>query len=114
MINSKSENQIRHEELIDFLSQFAQYSTKDGKPILKKIKAIRTSNKAHKISHTEINLAVIVFTDVLNLGGGSIGNIDLYSLLQAYLTIPEYRVKINDLIKEAQSFDFHRKGKSSK
>ena len=103
------EYQTRHEKLIDFLSQLSQYSSEDGKPLLKKIKDVRTVDKVEKIPRGDINVAVVVFTDTLNIYSGSAGNVDLYRLLQAYLTIPEYRDKINSLVDEAHSFDYNTK-----
>lgn len=100
--------QQRHELLIDFLSQFSQYQH-EGKPRLPKVKKQITSDKVKNIDIEDINAAVVVFTDTLNIGGGSIGNINLYRLLQAYLTVPEYREKINKLVDEAHSFEFKKK-----
>lgn len=101
-------NQERHEKLIDFLNGFKQYQSEDGKPLLKKVKRTVTSDQFKNISINDINKAVVVFTDVLNLYGGSVGDVDLYSLLQAYLKVPEYRGKIDKVVSEANSFDLHR------
>lgn len=103
-INNK---QTRHEMLIDFLSQFEQYQF-DCKPRLKKVKEQIDSSKLKDININDINGAVMVFSDTLNLGGGSIGNSDLYQLLQAYLTIPEYRDKINDVVREAKLYQYNK------
>ena len=97
----KNESQIRHEKLIDFLSQFFQYQLGDGTPSMKKIKEVRTIDEVDKISTNDINRAVVVFTDTLNMYSGSAGNIDLYRLLQAYLTIPGCRDKLNNIVNEA-------------
>jgi hypothetical protein len=107
-MQTTNDSQIRHEKLIDFLSQFKQYQH-DGKPRLKKVKTQLSSDKVKNIDINDINAAVVVFVDTLNLGGGSISNIDLYRLLQAYLTIPEYRDKINDLVDEAHSYSYRKK-----
>lgn len=101
-------NQERHEKLITFLSEFKQYQNQDGTPRLKKIKKTRTSNQVEKIDFNDVNAAVIVLTDVLNIGGGSIGNIDLYRLLQAYLLIPEYREKIDIVVNEAHTYSYNK------
>ncbi len=96
-----NEHQIRHEKLIDFLSQFSQYQY-DGKPRLKKVKEQISGSQTETIDINDINSAVIVFCDTLNLSGGSSGNMDLYNLLQSYLKNPESRKKINDVIFESR------------
>lgn len=101
-------NQTRHEMLLDFLSQFTQYQF-DGKPRFKIVKEQITSEKVKDIDINDINVAVIVLCDTLNLYGGSTGDIDIYQLLQAYLTIPEYRVKINSVVNEAKSFAYNNR-----
>lgn len=108
MMKIKTEKQKRHEKLIDFLSQFSQYQTKEGQTLLQKVNEGRMGKKIEKISIFDVNLAVVAFTDVLNIMSGSAGNIDLYRLLQAYLTVPEYRGKINDVVNEAHSFVYTR------
>lgn len=42
-----------------------------------------------------INKVAVMLSTALNLDGGSVGNIDLYQLLQAYILDPEKRAKIN-------------------
>jgi len=88
--------QMRHEKLVDTLLGFNQY--KSGS--LKKVKVQRDSDSVAKIDSNEINHAVIAFTDILNIGGGSIGDIDLYRLLQAYLGDPDSRKEFNKLVNE--------------
>ena len=95
---SKEINQARHEQIIDFLNKFDQY-----KGHLKKVKQQRTSDKFYLIDTNDINQAVVVVTDVLNLSGGSVSDVDLYELLQAYLQVPTYREKFNKLVSEAKS-----------
>ena len=101
MVRPKSKKQIRHENLIEFLTQFSQFQSEDGKPSIFKVEKERTGTDLEQISVNDINKAVVVFTDVLNIMSGSAGNVDFYELLQAYLRKPEYRVKINALVKEA-------------
>lgn len=105
-----NERQIRHEMLIDFLSQFKQYQV-EGKPRLPKVKKELSSDEVKKIDTNDINAAVMVFVDTLNIGGGSIANIDLYELLQAYLTIPECREEINDVVDKARRANYLKKKK---
>ena len=103
-----NDSQVRHEMLIDFLSQFKQYQY-EGKPRLPKVKKQLSSDKVKNIDTNDINAAVVVFVDTLNIGGGSIGNIDLYRLLQAYLLMPDYREKFNELIDFAHRTEYHKK-----
>lgn len=86
--------QLRHEKLIDFLSGFDRFQN-DGEPILKKFEKSFSSAKAPDIEYEAINNAVVVFCDVLNLEGGSIGNIDLYRLLRNYLLDNDCRERLN-------------------
>jgi hypothetical protein len=95
-----NEHQIRHEKLIDFLSQFSQYQF-DGKPRLQKVKEQISGSQTQTIDTNDIRSAVTVFCDTLNISGGSSGNMDLYNLLQSYLINPESRKKINDAIFES-------------
>lgn len=100
----KNINQIRHEELVDFLSNFSQYQDENGKSILTKVKDSITSGQVEKISTNDINSGVVVFTDLLNINSGSAGNINFYRLLQAYISVSEFRDKINEVVEEALSF----------
>jgi hypothetical protein len=45
----------------------------------------------------------MVFVDTLNLYGGSNADVNLYELLQAYLQVPDYGEKFNNLVSEAKS-----------
>lgn len=107
-MKKQSKKQIRHEKLIEFLVQFSQYQTGDGKPTIYKVDKERAGADLEKISINDINKAVVVFTDALNIMSGSAGNVDLYELMQAYLTVPEYRIKMNALVKEALSFKYEK------
>jgi hypothetical protein len=68
----------------------------------------RTGTDLEKISINDINKAVVVFTDALNIMSSSAGNVDLYELMQPFLTVPEYRIKMNALVKEALSFKYSK------
>ena len=105
-----NEKQNRHEMLIDFLANFKQYKS-DGKPRFKKQNQQIGQQEAQKITTNDINGAVMVFVDTLNLYGGSNGDINLYELLQSYLQIPEYREKFNNLVSEAKSFELTQNNK---
>ena len=105
----KDKNQDRHEKLIDFLSKFSQYQDENGKSTLTKVKESRTSGKVEKISTNDINKGVIVLTDFLNIYSGSVGNFNLYRLLQAYISVPEFREKINEVTEEALKYEYENK-----
>ena len=107
-MENKNEKQMRHESLIDFLSKFKQYNN-EGKSRFEKQKEQIGISKLHKINTNDINGAVMVFVDTLNLYGGSNGDVNLYELLQVYLQIPQYREKFNQLVSEAKSFEFNKK-----
>jgi hypothetical protein len=105
----KDKNQDRHEKLIDFLSKFTQYQDENGKSTLTKVKESRTSGKVEKISANDINKGVIVFTDLLNIHSGSVGNFNLYRLLKAYVSVPEFRDKMNEVADEAIKYEYKNK-----
>jgi hypothetical protein len=86
--------QKRHEQLIELLNKYSQYGN------LLKYPETRSTMKAETyLDVNEINWAVIVFTDVLNMGNGSTGTIDLYKLLQSYLLDVKKRNQINAIVK---------------
>ena len=92
----KSEKQIRHEKLIDFLNQFEQYQNANGQPLLKKTDKTIGTKDLCKLNINDVNKGVVALTDYFNLCGGSIGgDIDLYQLLQAYFLHPEKRKEMN-------------------
>ena len=92
----KSEKQIRHEKLIDFLNQFEQYQNANGEPLCQKINKTIGSKDLCKLNINDLNKGVVALTDYFNLCGGSIGgDIDLYQLLQAYFLHPEKRKEMN-------------------
>lgn len=102
----KSEYQIRHEKLIEFLSQYSQYQDENGKPTINKVREVRTSGLVSKIDTNDVNKGVVVLTDFLNIYSGSVGDFNLYRLLQAYITVPECRAKINEAVDKALSSKF--------
>lgn len=56
-------------------------------------------NQVHKkLKKEEINNAVVIFVVALGLTGGSVGDIDLYKLLQKYLLDLKFRKKVNKII----------------
>lgn len=94
----KTPSQIRHEKLIDFLSQFSQYQDEEGKTICKKEEFTLRSKDLQFLDINTINTATVVLSDYLNLGGGSLNDIDLYRLLQIYFKDLEKRKKINEIL----------------
>jgi hypothetical protein len=58
----------------------------------------QSSSDIHKsYSVEEINKVAVMLSIALNLDGGSVGSIDLYQLLQAYILDKEKRVQINKI-----------------
>ncbi len=90
--------ETRHEALIKFLSTF--YIGANGRKFALPKKSYNSTD-VHEISEANIVNAVVLFTDVLNIGSGSAGNFNLYQLLQAYLLVPERRDEINAVVEEA-------------
>ena len=94
--------QQRHELLIDLLSKHPSYNRVGHIPRLSKRKKHVGSDDLDKLNVGDVNSAVILVVDALNMPGGSIGgNVDLYRLLQAYFLVPSFRERINDLADEA-------------
>jgi len=94
------EGQTRHQILINLLATLPEYQI-DGNPRLKIVKDFVTYDKAKNIESNDIVAAVTLLVDALNLYGGSMGNIDIYELLKAYLTIPTCRDRVNEVVREA-------------
>jgi hypothetical protein len=91
--------QERHELLIENLSKCELYQT-NGEPRFKISKQSFASSTLQDIGKNDINKAVALFTDSLNINGGNIGDFDLYELLQAYITKPLCRENINKIVKQ--------------
>ncbi len=95
---SREMNQQRHEQVVAFLNSFEQYNGR-----FEIVNTERNYNDLPLVDTNDINGAVVVITDLLNLPGGSSGNdFDLYELLQAYFQIPSCRESINSIVKEAK------------
>ena len=78
----------------------------DNKEYARQRKQFADSTDAHKkLSVDEICDGVCLFTIFTKMGGGSIGTINLYSLLQSYLLDIDMRRKINELL--GYDFDEH-------
>jgi len=95
---SVKQQQERHEALIDTMNQFLQYQDSNGNKSLKKRDHELGPEDLDDLSVNEINQGVFVLTDFFNLPSGSAGDINLYKLLQAYLTNDQTRKEINKLL----------------
>ncbi len=99
----KNSNQTRHEELIKFLSKFSQYQDEKGKSILETKRDQLNTSEINSIPRKDISNAVVVLTDFLNIRSGSVGDFDLYTLIQEYMSDQDSRKKINNLLKELKT-----------
>jgi hypothetical protein len=97
----KTLKQKKHEDLVDFLTQFPQHQLDGGFSRINKLEQIRTLDRFTEIPIDDIDQAVVVFTDVLNIEEGSIKNVNMYNLMRAYLTQPVCRDEINEIVEKA-------------
>lgn len=95
---AKDEMQARHEALIDSMNQFKQFQDAQGNPILKKRDNYLGSKDLHKLTVSEINHGAVILSDFFNMCGGSIGEVDLYKLLQAYFLDPVKQKEFNRIL----------------
>ncbi|ASV99009.1 hypothetical protein [Paraburkholderia aromaticivorans] len=58
-------------------------------------------DECHKLSRVQIDTGVRAFAMACNLYGGSMGEVQLYRLLQIYLKDPAARARINEVIDES-------------
>lgn len=91
----------RHAALINALADL--YTNEDGTPYFTMRPDGINSGTAHDLNYNELNSAVALVVDLFHMTGGSIGNMDLYRLLQAYITMPESRDAINEEVAKAHS-----------
>lgn len=59
------------------------------------------SDSCHKLSHLQIGMGVRALALTCNLWGGSMGDVDIYRLMQAYFRDKEARQRINEIVKES-------------
>lgn len=95
MLDSSKLKQDRHETLVRYLNNYRPYS--NTLRVYKKTRG--TCNCEKVLTVNEINNAVVVFTDALNLMSGSACDLDLYVLMQVYLLDVKRRKIINEIIK---------------
>ena len=114
----KSNKQIRHEALMDFLSQFDQYNgdlndSCRGIDQCTKIKKTRGVNDLKKMSLCEIGVGVVLLTDFYNLGTGAALSIDLYQLLEMYFLDTNKRDAINEIVADSNPASRFYKNKTN-
>jgi 5-methylcytosine-specific restriction endonuclease McrBC GTP-binding regulatory subunit McrB len=102
-----TEKKRRHKGIIEFLSKYDQYGNK-GKGTLTHFDKTFSSTTIKNLSDHDINNAVVVFTDVLNIGNGSANSMNFYNLLQAYITVPERREEFNKLADEIIDYRYKK------
>lgn len=85
-----NKNTIKHRELIELLNDKYDYNLK--------IQTMEYFGEELNIDTNDINKAIVVFCDLLNINSGSTGRRDLYKLLQNYLTDSKVQDSINEII----------------
>lgn len=60
-----------------------------------------TSGTCHKLTRQQVDMGVRAFVLACNLSGGSVGDVQLYELLQTYLQNPEERQKLNSVVRQS-------------
>ncbi|GAB4049403.1 hypothetical protein [Spirosoma litoris] len=94
-----TDKQSRHKTLLGWADQFPQYKGYENRPSFFSETLTRDNLNPKFLKITDINPAVVIFTDALNLPAGSFSDVDLYQLMQAYLTDPVKRQQINQIVK---------------
>lgn len=56
------------------------------------------SDSCHKLSHLQIGVGVRALALACNLWGGSMGDVDIYRLMQAYFWDKDARQRINEIV----------------
>lgn len=88
-----SNAQQRHESIINFLNSqphlWGAFNKSDTQT---------SYDNLPSLDPQDIVKAVTIVVDVLNINGGSLGDMDLYKLLKVYILQPEQREEINKLI----------------
>lgn len=83
---------IEHDELVTLYNSntVVNHHLKKAKP--------QFSGEIHKEFDVDsVNKVAVMASTAFNLSGGSVGDIDLYKLLQAYILDPEKRAEINKI-----------------
>ncbi len=97
----KTEDQIRHEAIIEFIGTLNRYHKRDGAPLLKAVPHARFSKDCEKIDTRDIHEATLLLQDVLNIRKTSTDTLRLQHMLEAYFKVQDYRGKLDDLAREA-------------
>ena len=87
MLQETHEALIRAIQTSDFAKAFS---------VQKKTRSLYSSKD---FSVSELDACVRFISVALNTTGGSVGDVNLYKLLQAYILNPEKRQQINEIIK---------------
>lgn len=88
------EIQETHEKLIEFINKL--YLENWELPIKKKIISVKSIENEFSID--DVHHVAIIVSRILNIEGGSIGNINFYKLLESYLLDEEKQKEINKII----------------
>ena len=90
------DSQNIHEQLVREINRIY----KDNKFSIKQ-KAISPYNTQNNVElFNEIRYGVAVFTNLINYTGGSVGDVNLYKLVQKYLISDEARAELNTVLKK--------------
>jgi len=89
------DSQLRHERIIKAINE----AYHEEKFTLKKKQSSPYNSDNNRENFNEILSLGALIADVMHYTGGSVGNVDLYQLLEQYLTNDEKRNKINDILR---------------
>lgn len=82
-----------HKKLIKIIKNYSDVFGIDAQ-----LRSVTVSTSINELSVEEINNAVTLLGIYLNLTSASVGNFDLYELLQAYFRDEESREEINECV----------------
>jgi lantibiotic modifying enzyme len=92
MINSTMKKAVEHRQIVKWYNSMCPESHE------LEMLPMQSSGKIHQeLDVNSINRIAVVLSELLNLSGGSVGTIDLYKLLQAYILDPKKREEINKI-----------------
>lgn len=89
-------DQLKRKRAVRGINQ-ALRDRRGGEYVQPSAKVIR-SDQYMRLSRLQIDQAVIAFVLAANISGGSVGNMDLYTLARAYLWNEEMREKVNSVM----------------
>ncbi|MBL7941135.1 MAG: hypothetical protein JNM00_00100 [Flavobacteriales bacterium] len=97
----KTSDQVRHEALIDFLGTLDRYHKSNGEKLLPIVPHARFTKDCENIPTEDIHEATLVLMDVLNIRTTSSDGYRLHHILEAYIKVPDYRARLDELANEA-------------